>query len=162
MIKKNLINTKFIGELEKLWLELIGKAVTFNKLRLLLYIFEKNLKWDKSFQQIVCCLCNDNYSAENTKVFNSLKPKCSKCKSFFHMSCLLQAREKNELEKPETITNLYKNYKSLKCYQCDKISNEEKENTKKLIQEKKEEDSKLNAFEVNKYSLRLNKLRVTK
>lgn len=174
-MKRKYLSTNFSSlNMEEKWLEAVQNANTVNRLRLLFYLFDKNIIWEKTKLQERCQICqlddkNRNLQNQYESVF---KQKCNECGVVYHLSCVLAEKQKriekdlnnNEIIDPDAQENIidvyYNRGTSMVCYKCEQKIRLERFEIMKAQIERTEESSRLNSISISTHSLRLNKTRL--
>jgi len=146
IVNKRYFLTKFNGMLDH-WHKCCSKALTVNRLKLLLIVLLKNIKWNQPIDK--CQICNDD-QIDLVDCKNNLKQTCNECNSCFHLKCAIDN---------ETSWGLFKSSKGhslhVVCSVCFKEEELLAEKEFEKIEKKHENDSKLNVYHVYSRSLRL-------
>ena len=154
---------KFLLDSLNKWQQQLAQAHTLNKLSLLLFVLERNLKWQVSTEDSLCNIC---FKATLNKDFE-VKEKCANCMIVFHLDCLFDLNNNNvassKSSSPKKDVNLYRLHSTICCSECKRLKEDArlaKELEEKEKVEERVNDKGLNAIDISKYSLRLNKARI--
>jgi hypothetical protein len=148
IVNKRYFLSKFsLNGMLDFWHECCLEASTLNRLKFLLIVLLKNIKWNQSIEK--CQICNDiNDEIDLVNYKNNLKQTCNECNKCFHLKCVIDKE-----------SGLFKSSKGhtlhVVCSVCfeqeELLAEKELEN----IEKKLEDDSKLNVYHVYSRSLRL-------
>jgi len=105
------------------WIQCIEKSNSKRDLKFLLYFLDANIKWEKTLENEVCNICqNDMKETKDLKeAFKNpnefIKQKCEECGIVFHLNCCLDNKLKlYELNQRDYITQT--SPKLYKCHLC--------------------------------------------
>lgn len=163
MIDQKFLTYKFPSNFGPLWLNMVASSKSVDNINLCLLFLDLNVLWEKKISDTSshCLICRHTSFSHTL----NLKITCSDCHLSYHVDCLVENSDKTILDSnnnPFSI-KLFKNKAKYFCSSCNEKSVEKiKTETELKLQEIDDEVSQLSTIKINRYSLRLNKQRVTK